>query len=200
MNTVTFKLDNIGGCQTDASQVLLASQEDIRTYIAEQRLALSSLTSKVDQLFGVSPRTLSITPRDFDWMETRLKSLESRLVKLEPESSSKTPARQDLKAEQVPMHLIKPGMLIYEENGKMMTELQAVEDRKAMRLNVEARVNLIRHVQGLRLLLWLMRPNNFRASVSANFGVITQSCLVRQAKVTSLWEFCYSYTELDKIF
>jgi hypothetical protein len=209
MNNVTLGLDKVRESQATTSDTLLVNQHDIRTDIAdarsEQRLALTSLTRKVDRLSTTPETGGMMTPGDLTLMDVRLKFLESRLAesmqfsKMTPETFSTQPREKEAKLEQVLMRLIKPGILNYEENGRMISELIPVGDRKALKLDFESRINLIRHVQGLRLLLRLMRQDNYRSSVQSKFGLIAQSTLAWQAKVTSLWEFCSSFTELKSV-
>jgi len=146
-----------------------------------------------------------MTPGDLALMDARLRLLENRLAEsMQPRKATpRTPVTQppdgEAKIEEIPMRLIKPGILNYEENGRIISELIPIDDRKAMKMDFNARLDLIRRVQGLRILLWLMRQDNYRSSVPSSFGMIPQSSLTRQAKVTSLWEFCYSYTELGGV-
>ena len=55
---MTLDLDKIEGQQSDTANKLLSAEDDIRTDIVdsrpEQRLALSSLSTKVDQLITVA--------------------------------------------------------------------------------------------------------------------------------------------------
>jgi hypothetical protein len=144
-----------------------------------------------------------MTPGDLALMDARLRLLENRLAEsMQPRKATpRTPVTQppegEAKIEEIPMRLIKPGILSYEENGRIISELIPIDDRKARKMDFKARLDLIRRVQGLRILLWLMRQDNYRSSVPSSFGIIPPSGLTRQAKVTSLWEFCYSYRELS---
>lgn len=209
MNKVTVGLDKIRESQAATSDILLISRSDIRADTvdarSEQRLAFSSLSSKVDQIIAVRPTATAIAPGNLALMDARLRLLESRLAESMQSSKMKSdpplaPASgEEVKVECFPMRLIKPGILKYEENGTIISELIPIDDRKAMKLDFEARLNLIRHVQGLRVLIWLMREDNYRSSVQSQFGVIPQSSLTWQAKVTSFWEFCNSCTEYGHV-
>jgi hypothetical protein len=207
IDTVTLGLDNIRESQAATSDTLSINRDEIRTDIAdvifEQRLAFSSLSSKVDYLITARPTGTAMAPGGFALMDARLKLLETQLAEsMQPPKTTserlvtQTP-RGEAKVEQCLMRLINPGILSYEENGRMISELLPIDNRKAMKLDFKARLTLIRHVQCLRVLLWLMRQDNYRSSTLSYFGMIPQSCLARQAKFTSLWEFCYSYTELE---
>jgi hypothetical protein len=202
-------LDEVKERQAVTSHTLQIESNDIRADIAdarfEQRLALSSLSRKVDQLTTERTTDAGMTPGDLALMDARLRRLENRLAKsMQPRKATPgTPVTQPpegkAEVEEIPMQLIKPGILNYEENGRIISELIPIDDRKAMTMDFKARLDLIRRVQGLRILLWLMRQNNYRSSVPSSFGVIPRSSLTRQAKVTSLWQFCYSCTELGRV-
>ena len=208
-NNATIALNDVKERQAFTSHTLLIKSNDIRADIAdsgsEQRLALSSLSGKVDQLTTERTTDAGMTPGDLALIDARLRPLENRLAesmqprKATPRTPVTQPPEREAKIEEIPVPLIKPGILNYEENGRIISELIPIDDGKVMKMDFKARLDLIRHVQGLRILLWLMRQDNYRSSVPSSFGMTPRPSLTRQAKVTSLWEFCYSYTELDGV-
>jgi hypothetical protein len=116
---------------------LLIKSNDIRADIAdarsEQRLAFSSLSCKVDQLATERRTDGGMTPGDFALMDARVRLLENRLAEsIQPrKATSKTPVTQppegEAKIEEIPMRLIKPGILNYEENERMISELTPID-------------------------------------------------------------------------
>ena len=92
-----------------------------------------------------------MTPGDLSILDQRLKLLEGRLVesirpsKTESETVTSHHLSRKAKPQHIAMRLIRPGILTYEENGKVVSELIPVDDRKAMQLDAATRFNLIRH-------------------------------------------------------
>jgi len=50
-----------------------------------------------------------------------------------------------------------------------------------MKMDFKARLDLILHVQGLRILLWLMRQDNYRSSVPLSSGMTPRSSSPKSA-------------------
>jgi hypothetical protein len=100
---------------------LLIKSNDIRADIAdarsEQRLALLSLSRKVDQLTTERTTDAGMTPGDLALMDARLRLLENRLAesmqprKPTPGTSVTQLPEGEAKIEEIPMRLIKPGIL-----------------------------------------------------------------------------------------
>lgn len=63
----------------------------------------------------------------------------------------------------IPLRLVKPCLLIYEESGRLVHEVSAREDRQALRLGCQERLLLIQYVQKLRLMIWLLRKQSLWA-------------------------------------
>lgn len=95
--------------------------------------------------------------------------------------------------------IIKPSLLTFEEEGRVCFKLHPLQDTSLEHIDIEKRKSLIRYLQSLRLLIWLFRKDNYVSGRTQILSITSQSQLAAQARVTSLWEFCYSFTELKSV-
>jgi hypothetical protein len=94
--------------------------------------------------------------------------------------------------------IIKPSLLTFEE-GRVCFKLHPLQDTSLEHIDIEKRKSLIRYLQSLRLLIWLFREDNYVSGRTQILSIISQSQLAAQARITSLWEFYYSFTELKSV-
>lgn len=59
------------------------------------------------------------------------------------------------------MRLVKTAYLVQESNGRAMIEMLATTDENFERADIETKITMIKYIQGLRLLTWLLRRDNF---------------------------------------
>ncbi|KAH0538027.1 hypothetical protein FGG08_005339 [Glutinoglossum americanum] len=87
-----------------------------------------------------------------------------------------------------PLRLVKPGILLHEKNGQLMSELLALDDEAYAKADRAQKIALIEYVGGLRLVVWLLQKQNYLSSVGVGLGRNVQSNLTLAASLTSLWE------------
>ena len=61
----------------------------------------------------------------------------------------------------VALRLVKPGFLLQERNGRLEFNLVALEDIGYEAADFNQRVALVEHAIGLRLIIWLLRTQNY---------------------------------------
>ena len=108
-----------------------------------------------------------------------------RPCKVEGDTAASGSKAKFIVPEQTVIRLIKPAILLHEENGQLVSELRAVDDRRAQNLSLDDKLQLIRHVQGLRLLLWLFREDNYCQIVRPHLTSVTSSSLLWQTRLTA---------------
>jgi hypothetical protein len=72
-----------------------------------------------------------------------------------------------------------------------------VKDAAFTALSISQKKAMVRHLQCLRLLLWLLRKENYMTITSCKDPQSSPSRLAREAAVHSLAAFCTSYSVLD---
>jgi hypothetical protein len=88
----------------------------------------------------------------------------------------------------IPLRLIKPCVLIYEDSGRLFHEVSAHEDRRASRLCFEERLALLQYIQKLRLIIWLLRKQSLLTLTAAKDQNSLPSSLSVQAGLASSWQ------------
>lgn len=102
--------------------------------------------------------------------------------------------RQEPGSESV--RLIYPAFLVYEKDGKAHTELVALNSGDLNRLDVAQKSRMIQYLQSLRLLLWLLKRENYLTTNSTKDLGLIRSSLAVQAGITSFWEFSNAFSDL----
>ncbi|KAL9625190.1 MAG: hypothetical protein Q9160_000592 [Pyrenula sp. 1 TL-2023] len=94
------------------------------------------------------------------------------------------------------IRLVSPGILMREERGTTRSDLISLEMEKWNGLSKAQKLNMIRYLQGLRLLMWLLRWDNYISTHSTRSLSPIRSSLAIQAGVSSLWEFSNAFSDL----
>ena len=97
------------------------------------------------------------------------------------------------------VRLISPAFYLYEKNGAIHTALVARGIRELDGLDIEQRRGVIRYLQGLRLLMWLFKRDNYLTTNLIRNHDMSRSPLALQAGITSAWQFSTNLSDLDII-
>ena len=97
------------------------------------------------------------------------------------------------------VRLISPGFLVYEKDGKAHTELVALNSGDLNRFDVPQKSRMIQYLQRLRLLLWLLKRENYLTTNSTKDLGLVRSSLVVQAGITFFWELSNTYSDLAMV-
>jgi hypothetical protein len=95
------------------------------------------------------------------------------------------------------VRLVKPALLLHEKGGLLRYEVTTLEDEDFEKLDLVQKTTVIQYLQGLRLLLWLLQRDNLLTAAQREAVAESHSSLASQASITSFWEFCNSFAELD---
>lgn len=95
-----------------------------------------------------------------------------------------------------PFRLVKPAILIQEENGIMSKELIALEDKRFNSASSNRKLALIQYIQKLRLILWLLERRNYLTFRYNYLGRPARSHLGYQGALNSSWDLANTYTDL----
>lgn len=95
------------------------------------------------------------------------------------------------------MRLVDTAVLIRERRGRRTYDVVAMEDPDFTALSLQQRKVMVQHLQCLRLLLWLLRKDNYMTIAHCKDLQTLQSPLAREASVHSLAAFCIAYSALD---
>jgi hypothetical protein len=92
--------------------------------------------------------------------------------------------------------VIKPDILLSEEVGLLRTELLALPDKRFCDADTEEKLAMIEYVKGLRLVVWLLRAQNYLSFTDTHLQRVVQSNLGYQASLTSTWIFASPISHL----
>jgi hypothetical protein len=95
------------------------------------------------------------------------------------------------------MNLVDTAVLVREHRGKRTYQLVAGPDRDFTALSLGQKKAMVQDLQSLRLLLWLLRSDNYLATANHRTTHKVCSALAREASVHSLAAFSVSFSALD---
>ncbi|PQE26680.1 hypothetical protein CJF30_00011107 [Rutstroemia sp. NJR-2017a BBW] len=98
-----------------------------------------------------------------------------------------------------PLRIIKPGLLVQERNRRLVFELVALDDIEYAAADIAQKVALIEHVKSLRLIIWLLKWQNYSSCAELCLGRSIHSIFASQASLASKWQFCDSCSTLRDI-
>lgn len=101
---------------------------------------------------------------------------------------------------QMLVRLIRPVILLQESGGQLLSELLPIEERYPASQDWKERVVLIKHVQGLRLLLWLFRQQNILPASQHYLLSRDPSGITKEASMFTLWAKRHTIEALRKNF
>jgi len=83
--------------------------------------------------------------------------------------------------------VIRPGYLFYDEDGKTKIDLVALRDNKFDNADINTQLRMIEYLKNLRLIVWLLKKQNYLSYTESILGRIFRSGLASQASLTSKW-------------
>ncbi|KAL9045175.1 MAG: hypothetical protein Q9214_001745 [Letrouitia sp. 1 TL-2023] len=88
-----------------------------------------------------------------------------------------------------PLQVVSPALLMYEKDGVLQRELVPLKCKELNGLDNALKIQMIKYLQGLRLLIWLLGRNNFLAINATKLENPSRSLLAMQAGMASSWQF-----------
>jgi len=92
-----------------------------------------------------------------------------------------------------------PGCLFYDEDGETKVDLVRLKDAKFDNADYEAKLQMTEHLKNLRLVLWLLRKQNYLSYTEQIPTRGFKSGLASQASLTSKWLCSVSWEHLRDI-
>jgi hypothetical protein len=96
----------------------------------------------------------------------------------------------------IPFRLVKPAILMQEDDGILSKELIALDDKKFTSASSKRKLALVQYIQKLRLILWLLERRNYQTFRNNYLGRPARSCFGYQGSLNSSWNLANTYTDL----
>ena len=109
-----------------------------------------------------------------------------RFRRAQPSRFSETQTSKLRPATQL-LRIVSPALLTYEKGGLLQRKAVPLICSEFDGIDDATKIQVIKYLQGLRLLIWLLKINNFVATNVSELGITSRSSLAVQAALTS-WE------------
>ena len=110
-------------------------------------------------------------------------------------NSSKTQASNLRPAAQL-LRVVSPALLIYQKDGLLQRELVPLVCSELNCIDDAIKIQVIKYLQGLRLLIWLLKHNNSLMTDVSELHITSRSSFSMQAAMIHSWEYSTAFQDL----
>ena len=169
---------------------------------------LQCIDARLEAMQKMLPRSISTNqrsnPKSRKTLASRAKDTKSRcsnptfqraeaLKSSETQTSVLRPATQ-------PLRVVCPALLIYEKDGLLRRELVPLVCSELNGIEDATKIQVIKYLQGLRLLIWLLKKNNPWTTNVSELGITSRSLFAMQAEWSLSQGFANDYLGSHETF
>ena len=167
---------------------------------------LQCLDARLETMQKMLGRSISTnqrnTPKSRTKIAIRTKNTKSmcsnhNFQRAEPSTFSETQSSNQRPATQ-PFRVVSPALLVYEKDGLLKREVFPLVCSELNVIDDAVKIQMIKHLQGLRLLIWLLKHNNSLTTNVSELGITSHSFFAMQAEWTLLRELTTEYFSRPK--